>query len=171
MPVMRDAQKSKEQPNKEADAPHRGVACLKQAERECEKAIQTLREGERKFRELADLFPEAMFEIDTKGKFTFVNRCAFELVGYSQEDLEQNENMLAIFVPKDRVRVIENIGRVMCGEELGAIEYTLRRKDGSTFPVTIHSSAIQREGEVIGLRGLMIDITERQRTEEALRAT
>jgi len=42
------------------------------------------------------------------------------------------------------------------------------RKDGSRFPVLVHSSPIIKDGKPVGLRGIVIDITERKRMEEAL---
>ena len=35
------------------------------------------------------------------------------------------------------------------------------RKDGSTFPITINSSAMLRDNRIIGLRGILTDLTER----------
>ena len=49
-------------------------------------AEETLQESERKFRELADLLPQTVFEIDSKGNLTFVNRHVFGSTGYSPED-------------------------------------------------------------------------------------
>lgn len=54
------------------------------------------------------------------------------------------------------------------GEELGGIEYTGLRKDGSTFPAIVFCAPIIRGDKTIGLRGLVIDITERKQAEEAL---
>jgi two-component system cell cycle sensor histidine kinase/response regulator CckA len=52
---------------------------------------------------------------------------------------------------------------------LGGVEYTAQRKDRSTFPIEIYSSPIVREHSVIGLRGIIVELTERKETEEALR--
>ncbi|MBW2118849.1 MAG: PAS domain S-box protein, partial [Deltaproteobacteria bacterium] len=57
----------------------------------------------------------------------------------------------------------------MRGEDLGLTEYTALRKDGSTFPSLFHSTPIIRQGKPVGLRGFIIDITERKRMEDELR--
>ena len=50
-------------------------------------------------------------------------------------------------------------------------EYTALRKDGSTFPVVLHATPIFLNKKPVGLRGIMIDLTERKRTEEKIRVS
>ncbi|MFX0116423.1 MAG: PAS domain-containing protein, partial [Candidatus Hodarchaeota archaeon] len=80
-------------------------------------------------------------------------------------------NVLQMFIPADRERVKENIQRKLRGEKLGeeGRYYTALRKDGTSFPVYIHTSVIIHEKKPVGLRGLLIDDTERKEAEEALR--
>jgi PAS domain S-box-containing protein len=63
----------------------------------------------------------------------------------------------------------ENIHLILAGNELGINEYTSIRKDGTKYPVLIHSSPIIYEGKPIGLRGIIIDISEQKQAQEALR--
>jgi signal transduction histidine kinase len=51
---------------------------------------------------------------------------------------------------------------------LGGIEYTAMRKDGSTFPVIIYTDAIIQDTKPVGIRGVLVDITELKRAEDAL---
>jgi len=129
-----------------------------------------LAESERRFRELADLLPQIVFEIDQKGNFMFVNRSGLASAGYTEDDIRMGLNALQVFAPQDRERAKQNIRRVLVGEDLGGTEYLALRKDGSTFPVIIHSARITRDGKTAGLRGIVIDITERKRAEEEIRA-
>jgi len=129
-----------------------------------------LAESERRFRELADLLPQIVFEIDEKGNFMFVNRFALASAGYTEDDLRMGLNALQVFAPQDRERAKQNIRRALAGEDLGGTEYLALRKDGSTFPVIIHSARITRDGKTAGLRGIVIDITGRKRAEEEVRA-
>ena len=136
---------------------------------ELKRAEQALTETESKYRELADLLPQTVFEIDEKGNFTFANRYGFESSGYSQEDIDRGLNALQLFIPEDRERVARNIRKTLSGERSQGHEYTALRKDGSTFPVLIYSSPIIRDNKPVGLRGIVIDMTERRRAQEALR--
>jgi PAS domain S-box-containing protein len=142
---------------------------LMQKIEEQKRAEQKLVESEERFRELADLLPQTVFEIDEEGNFLFANRHAFESTGYTQEDLDRGLNSIQLFVPRDRDRMRENVRRRLTGERFGGTEYKVLRKDGSTFPAVVYSARIIREGRVKGLRGVVIDLTDLKQTENALR--
>jgi len=130
---------------------------------------EALRESEKRYRDLADLLPQTVFELDERANLIFVNRNAFGMFRYSQEDFDKGLSGLQMFIPEDRDRAKENIKRRLRGEKFGANEYTALRKDGSTFPILLHSAPIVREGKPVGLRGIIIDITERKRVEKDMR--
>ena len=130
---------------------------------------EALRESEKRYRDLVDLLPQTVFELDERAKLTFVNRNAFGMFRYSQEDFDKGLSALQMFIPEDQDRAKENIKRRLRGEKFGTNEYTALRKDGSTFPVLLHSAPIVREGKPIGLRGIIIDITDRKQAEDELR--
>ncbi len=130
---------------------------------------EALRESQERFQELAELLPETIFEMDASGNITFVNKNAFAYFGLSQEDFERGLNGYEMIAPEDRPRVLENARRVMNGEKLGLNEYIALRKDGSTFPVIMHSTAKFHDGKAVGIRGIVIDITETKRLEAQLR--
>jgi PAS domain S-box-containing protein len=132
---------------------------------------QALRASEERFRELADLLPQIVFEIDNQGYLTFVNRSGLVLTGYTEDEIHKGLNAIQVFAEKDRDRVRENIKRILAGQNLGGTEYVAKRRDGSIFPVIIHSNRILKEGEAVGIRGIVVDITERKRMEEALRVS
>ncbi len=113
---------------------------------------------------------QMVFEIDKEGNFTFLNQIGFDALGYAQEDLDKGMNAFQLIVPEDRERARENLQRRQRGEDVGKVEYTMQRKDGSRFPVIVHASIITyEEGKPIGLRGVAVNITERKRAEEALK--
>ena len=130
---------------------------------------EALRNSEARFREMANLLPQIVFEIDPKGNYTFVNRSGIASAGYTEEEILSGLNALQTFIEQDRASIKKKIGRVLAGEELGTSEYTALRKDGTTFPVMIHSTPIIHDGKPVGLRGIAMDITERKRMEDALR--
>jgi PAS domain S-box-containing protein len=136
---------------------------------ERKKAEEALRESERRFREFAESLPETIVETNLEGRLTFVNRSAFDHFGYTQEEFNRGLYAIDMLAPEDRQRAAENIARVMNGEYLGLNEYSALRKDGSTFPCLVRSNVVFSEGKPVGLRGFIIDITERRRAEEALK--
>ena len=133
---------------------------------ELKKTEQALRESEERFRELAELMPETIFEMDLTGTLTFVNRNAYNYFGYTTADLKQGLSAFEMLVPADRDRAKQNITRILNGERTGINEYTALRKDGTTFPIMIHSAPIFKEGKSVGMRGFIIDIADRKKAEE-----
>jgi PAS domain S-box-containing protein len=123
---------------------------------------------DRRFRDLVDLLPEAVYEADATGRFTFVNLAASQLFGYSAAEIAAGLEMLTTIAPEDRALALERIRGVLGGESSPGTEFRARRKDGSTFPASIRSVPLEVEGRVIGLRGVVIDLTERKRVEAAL---
>ncbi|HNV52656.1 MAG TPA: PAS domain S-box protein, partial [Tenuifilaceae bacterium] len=128
-----------------------------------------LAKSEKKFRDLADLLPQSIFETDLNGKFTYVNNTGYKLFGYSQEDFLQGINIFSTIIPADHQRAIEGFKTVMNGERSKGEDFTALRKDGSTFPVQVYSSTIIDDGKVVGLRGTLIDITQRKNYEDAIK--
>ncbi|MDD1683239.1 MAG: PAS domain S-box protein [Methanoregula sp.] len=135
---------------------------------EWKKAEAALNESERRFRELADLLPQGIYEADADGRMTYVNRFALEMSGYTGEDIQRGLNAMSVIAPVDRERAVTVFRHMLeRGTRLqGSAEYLAQRKDGSTFPVSIYSSPVLRDGKISGVRGIIIDITDRKRTDE-----
>jgi PAS domain S-box-containing protein len=136
---------------------------------ERKRAEEALRESEKRFRKLADLLPQTVFELDLQGNFIFANHHGFESFGYTQEDIDRGLNAIELFVPEHRSRMRENVQKILEGEVSRGNEYTAQRKDGSTFPVIIYSGPILHDGKAAGLRGIVVDITEHKKMDDALR--
>jgi len=129
---------------------------------------EDLRDSQQRFKDLCNAIPQSMYEADARGTLTFANPHAFESFGYSHEDFAGGLNALLMLVEEDRERARENIGKILLGEDLGGVGYTALRKDGTTFPVLVYSRSIVRRGRPVGLRGIIFDITQHQRSEAAL---
>ncbi|MFC1811893.1 PAS domain S-box protein [Thermodesulfobacteriota bacterium] len=127
------------------------------------KAVQ---KSEKRFRELADLLPQTVFELDDSGHITFANRMAFNIFEYTQEDFDKGLNALQMFVPEDRDKIMANIQRVLSGEIIMHIESTAQKKNGSAFPVLIYPRVILHKEEPVGIRGILIDTTSHKKEEE-----
>ncbi len=132
---------------------------------------EALQENEKRYRELADLLPQPVFETDLRGHVTFANRTAFDCFGYTQSDLDNGLDGYQTLIPEDRERARKVTQRRLAGEKINDVEYMAQRKDGSQFPIISYASPIQRGNQVVGLRGIIVDITERKKMEEELLKT
>ena len=132
---------------------------------------QALKESEERFRDLAEMLPEAVFETDTNMTLTYANRRAFELFGYSQADFDAGLNAFDMIMPEDRERAVDNVQRRLRGEELGSTEYVAQTKSGSPFDILLHLGGVLKNGSLVGFRGVLVDISERKQAENALRTS
>jgi len=124
---------------------------------------KALRESEAKLRTVLDCSSNAIFLVGANGEFTFGNRQAEVMLGYSGDELLQM-GIPDTLVPEELPRVMRVFERNLTGEQ-ESLEATLLRKDGARIIVEINGVLLPG-GEVLGeLR----DITQRKLTEEAVR--
>ena len=125
-----------------------------------------LSESEQKYRELVELLPEVVFETDVNGVFSYANRRALETFGYTIEELRTGICMRDVVAPGDYVKIAENAARILGGEVRDGDKYVLRTKDGSEFPAFIRAARIVKDGITVGLRGIVVDLTQSRKAEE-----
>ncbi len=141
---------------------------LDKAESDIRKRIDAesaLLKSEKKFKDMTNLLPQAVCEIDLNGNLTYINRSGLQMLGYSDEDFRQGINALNILMENEKA--LENMKGVIQGNRLGN-QYNARRKNGDLLPVKIYSSAIVENDQVTGIRGIIIDISDSIKAEQAL---
>jgi PAS domain S-box-containing protein len=153
----------------ESDGSIGGIIIYNEIINERKKIEDALRESEKKYRELADSLPQVVFEIDETGKIIYINKNAFDLFLYTKDEFDKGVNVIQVIIPEDRDRAIQNMQSVLNGVELGGLEYTALRHDGTTFPVLIHSNLVTHNAKPIGIRGLLIDISKQKKMEADLK--
>lgn len=156
-------------PNQRVGVTFDNITSRKRAEEELIKAKKNAEEKELKFSEMANLLPQIIFETDTKGRLTYANQQACALLGYPEDHPIIGLNTLDFYIEEDRLRAIENIKLKMAGEAEKSNEYTMIKRDGSLLSVLVFSNPILVENKPVGLRGVIVDITERKKIEENLK--
>lgn len=126
-------------------------------------------ESEKKYKDLVELLPQTVYEFDLNAKVTFANKAGFEAFGYTQEEFEKGLNVFELIVPEDRERAKRNVEVALKGIKQTNNEYVVRRKDGTTFPVLIYSSPLLKDNKPVGIRGIVIDISELKQSEKLLK--
>lgn len=122
-------------------------------------------ENERKYKDLMDLLPQPVFELDTEGNVLLSNKAGDEFFGTLPQEPGQKQHALDCFLEKDRERIIESFRQSARGLQTEPGEFTAIKKDGSLCPVMVFGNPIIRNGTVVGRRGIIIDISERKKQE------
>lgn len=128
--------------------------------------VKLAENNERKYRELAECLPQTVFEMDLKGNLRFVNETGLELFRYSHYDFESGLNVFDMIVPEDRMAAQSNFQNRIRGGPPENREFKAVSKDKRVFPINIYATPIFQDNKVTGMRGVLIDITERKKNEQ-----
>jgi PAS domain S-box-containing protein len=129
----------------------------------------SMRESEQRYRELSNLLPESIFEIDTEGRFRFTNRGGLERFGYTREDFEQGVHMTSVVVPEEHERLDEVFRQCLQNRMARSYEFTGLSKEGDRFPIEIYPGLIEKDQRITGIRGIGVDISKRKQAELELK--
>jgi PAS domain S-box-containing protein len=132
-------------------------------------AEATLRESESKYRSIVETTPDLIWEIDASGRFTFLSRKIYDLLGYRAENL-LGKSFFSL-LPSDQVPAARQIfeKQVSAAQRLVTLEVFAQHADGHRVEVEIRSvPATDDQGRLTGFRGITRDITEARRAAASL---
>ena len=136
--------------------------------KEREIAEKALAASEKKFREMADMLPQVVFECNRDGLLTYVNKNSYYIFGYSDEEIKKGINIYSTIVRTEHEKITENIKELVEGKQNKGHRYLAVKRDGTTFPVMIFSDLIKENEIITGFRGIIIDISEKENAEKEL---
>ena len=128
-------------------------------------ATESLRSSESRFRELAEMLPEAVIETDLQLMVNYVNVRAVELFGYSEFEFLTHFNVLKLVIDEQREHVREMLTEPPEKVENISFEYKALQKNGEDFPVLFHYAIVKENGLPVGYRAVVVDLTEMKRVD------
>jgi PAS domain S-box-containing protein len=119
------------------------------------------------FHKFAELIPEMIYEVDTKGRVTYANKYLLEFFGYSIEDLVKNLAISSLF-PDVYQQMTETLKSLQSPGQISSSEYLVRKKDGTAVSIISRSFARFYENKIIGYRGVITDISKHKEYENQI---
>src|SRR5574337_612771 len=137
---------------------------------EHERTEQFLRESENTYRALVNEINDWLFVVDAQGVITFANRSLAKIQGVKSPEQLLGRCFLEFIAPIELNRIQELFFRaVETGTMAEVIESQIVRSDGERAFIEVKSVPILKDGRVVGLRGILRDVTERKRAEGRMR--
>ncbi|PWR75201.1 response regulator [Methanospirillum stamsii] len=127
-----------------------------------------LKNSERRIRDLIELLPQTIFEIDNSGKILLINQAGLETFKVTPDDIKSGVNVQDYTAESYREQSKIFFDRTFAGEKKNGIEYLAQKKDGTIFPAVLYANAIIENDKPVGVRGIVIDITELKQVHETL---
>lgn len=128
----------------------------------------SLQEFNETLRAIIQASPLAIISLDPNGIVRMWNSAAESIFGFTEK--EAIGNFLPI-VPENSIEEFRLLReRVLRGEGFTGVETKRRRKDGTLISVNISTAPLRdKEGQIVGILGILADITERKAVDEALK--
>lgn len=128
---------------------------LQQKEIDRQIAQKGYQESEKKYKDLSNLLPQSVFEVDSDGTLTYVNQNMKDLLNLTDEDIS------------GKIKLTEIISKDLGDEKRDLIDekndIKVFGKNGKSFHAMMFTSNILTDGKITGERGVIIDISEKIR--------
>ncbi len=142
---------------------------LREAEtrRERRRVEEALKSSEERYRALVENLNELVFTMDAEGNLTYVSPASVHVAAYPADEMIGRP--FRTFVHPDDLPGLQSSFERTLGGQLEPHEFRVFDKQGRIRHVST-SSRLRREGEkVVGLTGILTDITARKQAEEEVR--
>lgn len=133
-------------------------------------AEDALRQSEQKLRSIVEHSREVFFVHDTEHRLTYVSPQSEEVFGYTPTEMQRQWTELLTDNLQNELGYGLTEKAIRSGRRQPPYVLEIMRKDGQLRFVEIDESPVKDEnGDIVSITGVLRDITERKRAEEALR--
>ncbi|MDT8324010.1 MAG: PAS domain S-box protein, partial [Bacteroidota bacterium] len=131
------------------------------------RAEHRLDDTQRRFEAMIGNLSEAVFEVDVTGRVRFVSPVVTRLLGYSAEEL-LGRPFGELVIEERRAEWAETMISMLQGQETNC-EYPVKTRAGEERLLRLSCRRQLRGSELVGLAGVITDVTEQRVMEEMLR--
>ena len=120
------------------------------------------------FETFAELLPEMIMEIDTKGNVTFMNTQGMITLGFDNNDLTRGISLPELFMKEDLDRLMGELSDLTKPGQITFDEYVLMNKLKRNVSVLFHAGPIILRNRVTGYRCVLTDVSRHKDYEQKL---
>lgn len=131
------------------------------------KEEESIEKSEAAFKSILKNMHYGVFSFDTEGRFTFVNDVVVNTSGYPRE-WYTGKSLFDVVRPQERENVREHFKATVRGERVQPYKFSYQKAANDIAWVHISTTAIRKDGRVVGVLGVLLDITKRVKFEQAL---
>jgi len=129
---------------------------------------ESLRESEKRFRELFENAGDFVYTTDLTGTFTAINRAGEQLTGYPREEVV-GTNIARVVAPEHLSLLMQMTDPEAGGSAPATYELEIITKGGRRVPLEVSTRTIYRNGRPAGSQGIARDITWRKHADDEIR--
>ncbi|MEO6392591.1 MAG: PAS domain S-box protein, partial [Pyrinomonadaceae bacterium] len=127
-----------------------------------------LRQSEQRYRALVENAYDIFYTHDLVGNFTWVNKAAEMITGYTLEECLQLSLTNAV-APENLDEALGMMAKTFAGENVPPRLLEIVAKDGHRIPIEVKLRLIKENGVTTGVQGIARDVTESRIAEDAQR--
>jgi len=131
------------------------------------KEEESLEKSDPTFRALLRNMHYGVFTFDLEGRFTFVNDVIVKRSGYPRE-WYVGKSLFDVVRPQERNTVQKHFQATARGEQVAPYEFSFLKAADEIAWAHISTTPIREAGQITGVLGVMLDITKRVQSEQAL---
>ncbi len=128
--------------------------------------LAALQESEEKYRALVENTADVVFAMTPQGTFTYVSPAIETLGGYTVDEIV-GTSFTSLVAPADLERATTAFERALAGDA-APVEFRGLRKDGRIVTLRVSARPTRDADRIVGLTGILTDISERRALEEQL---
>lgn len=143
-------------------------------EEKVEKLKKELKQTEEELKAVRSLFNgigDAIIYIDENKRIVRINEAVTRIAGYAEKDLvgKKFTALAGIVAPESIPTALKAFTKRLMGIETPPYEIKVKAKDGRKIDVEVVGAAIKKKGKRVGTVAVLRDITQRKKTQKALK--
>lgn len=150
-----------------AETFNRMISGLRQAREQRSLAEDALLESKERFRSMVENINEVIFNVDAEGRIVYISPVVEKFGGYGPGEIT-GQPIERFIHPDDWPGVRESFERTLAGQQ-EPYDFRVLDKDGKAVYVHTSGRPLLDNGRVVGITGVMTDISVQRELEEKLR--